>query len=124
MPYKKLSKKTVSFYNYGFINFHMCSTHQQYSKGKDSPMKTFSNRSNGFLALSQMNSQKRHRLIASCQFYRLVNNFQQACQFHLVARNLLRSGLLQLSLADMQVETSCSQLATNSVEIIKLQQAC
>ena len=46
-------------------------------------------------------SHERHRLVANCQFYRLVAAFQQCkfyktCQFHQVATSLLKSGLLQL----------------------------
>ena len=39
---------------------------------------------------TRLHSQKRHRLVASCQFYRLVATGRQ------VATNLLKSGLLQL----------------------------
>ena len=61
----------------------------------------------------QVDSQKRPRLVGSCQFYevkikknllkknlllfppgQLVNKLQQTCQFHQVATSLLRSGLL------------------------------
>ena len=52
--------------------------------------------------LLHVHSQKRHRLVASCQFYRLVWTCQQ---FHQVAANLLRSGLLQLVIC--RLVTTC-----------------
>ena len=75
-------------------------------------------------------SQKRHRLVASCQFYhmlQLVNKLQQACQFHQVATYLLRSGLLQFVICRLvttcwnNLQQACwnNQLATSPLTTFK-----
>ena len=77
------------------------------------------------LPSSHNHSQKRHRLLASCQFYRLVATCQQ------VATSLLRSSLLQLVIC--RLVTTCwnklqqaywnNQLATSLLTTCKQSQA-
>ena len=76
-----------------------------------------------------IHSPKHHRLVANCQFYRLVatcqqlvDKLQQACQFHQVANSLLRSGLLQLVIC--RLVTTCWSKFNKLVKIINLEQTC
>ena len=85
----------------------------------------------------QLHSQKRHRLVASCQLVlpiscnKLINfiKLQQAYQFHQIATSLLRSGLLQLVIC-RHVTTCWSNLQQTSMLttcyklVDKLQQTC
>ena len=70
----------------------------------------------------QQHSQKRHELVASCEFYRL----KQACRFHQVATSLLKSGLLQLFI--YRLVTTClnnlQQACWWQVILMNLQQVC